>query len=250
MRGSAIGVGRGDVRRDLADHVLARFEPDELPGIEAAIARAADAVETWVSDGLAKMMNVVQSRGRRRRSAGDVRTVTLLAALRGERPDVHKEAHEHRPSVRTDLHRSTRNHRRGAGRAAHSRSRPSSSASAATIEKTENWGRRKLAYEIGRHREGVYVLEVINGPGAMTAELDRRLRVFDIVIRHMVVRVDEELAVAERARDAPQGGDGAAPRAARAAARADRDRSATGAQEEDDDMDGADGSGFREGGDR
>ena len=51
------------------------------------------------------------------------------------------------------------------------------------------------------------MLEVINGPGALTAELDRRLRVFDIVIRHMIVRVDEELAVAERARVAPQGRD-------------------------------------------
>jgi PTH1 family peptidyl-tRNA hydrolase len=53
-----VGVGRGDARRDLADHVLARFEPDELPGIEAAVARAADAVETWLSDGLVKTMNV------------------------------------------------------------------------------------------------------------------------------------------------------------------------------------------------
>jgi small subunit ribosomal protein S6 len=68
------------------------------------------------------------------------------------------------------------------------------------IERTENWGRRRLAYEIGHHREGVYVLEVINGPGALTAELDRRLRVFDNVIRHLVVRVDDELAVAERSR--------------------------------------------------
>jgi small subunit ribosomal protein S6 len=69
----------------------------------------------------------------------------------------------------------------------------------ATISNTENWGRRKLAYEIERHREGVYVLEVINGPGELTTELDRRLRVMDVVIRHMIVRVDEELAVAERA---------------------------------------------------
>ena len=53
-----VGVGRGDARRDLADHVLARFEPDEMPGIEAAIARAADAVETWLTDGVAKTMNV------------------------------------------------------------------------------------------------------------------------------------------------------------------------------------------------
>jgi PTH1 family peptidyl-tRNA hydrolase len=53
-----VGVGRGDMRRDLANHVLARFAPDELPGIEAAIARAADAAEMWISEGLAKMMNM------------------------------------------------------------------------------------------------------------------------------------------------------------------------------------------------
>ena len=52
-----IGVGRGDTRRDLADHVLARFEPEEQPGIETAIARAADAVESWLLDGLAATMN-------------------------------------------------------------------------------------------------------------------------------------------------------------------------------------------------
>ena len=53
-----VGVGRGDMRRDLADHVTAEFEADERPGITAAIARAADAVETWIPDGLAKVMNV------------------------------------------------------------------------------------------------------------------------------------------------------------------------------------------------
>ena len=57
----------------------------------------------------------------------------------------------------------------------------------------------QAAYEIAGQREGIYVLEVINGPGELTAELDRRLRVFDTVVRHMVVRVDEELAVAARA---------------------------------------------------
>jgi PTH1 family peptidyl-tRNA hydrolase len=53
-----VGVGRGDDRRDLADHVLARFEPDEMPGIEDAIARAADAVETWMTDGVERTMNL------------------------------------------------------------------------------------------------------------------------------------------------------------------------------------------------
>ena len=66
------------------------------------------------------------------------------------------------------------------------------------IERTDNWGRRKLAYEIGPHKEGVYVLEVINGSGELMKELDRRLKVMDQVIRHMVVRVDEEKKVVER----------------------------------------------------
>ena len=66
------------------------------------------------------------------------------------------------------------------------------------IENTENWGRKRLAYEIGHYKEGVYVLEVINGSGELMKELDRRLKVMDQVIRHMVVRVDEEKKVVER----------------------------------------------------
>ena len=68
------------------------------------------------------------------------------------------------------------------------------------LEKTENWGRRKLAYEIGRHKEGTYVLELIDGSGELMKEIDRRLKVIDLVIRHLTVRVDEELAVIERTR--------------------------------------------------
>ncbi len=68
------------------------------------------------------------------------------------------------------------------------------------IEKTDNWGRRRLAYEINRHREGTYVVELINGPGEMVAELDRRLRVMDQLLRHLIVRVDEDLRKAAHAR--------------------------------------------------
>ena len=68
------------------------------------------------------------------------------------------------------------------------------------IEKTDNWGRRRLAYEIGPHKEGVYVLELINGSGDLMKELDRRLRVLDQVVRHIVVRVDEEKKVVDRTR--------------------------------------------------
>ena len=66
------------------------------------------------------------------------------------------------------------------------------------IEKTENWGRRKLAYEIGRHKEGTYVLEVILGTGDLMKEIDRRLKVDDTVIRQLTVRVDEAQEVIER----------------------------------------------------
>ncbi len=69
-----------------------------------------------------------------------------------------------------------------------------------SLSKTENWGRRKLAYEIKRQKEGVYVLEVIEGTGELMKELDRRLKVVDQVIRHLVVRVDEEQRVVERTR--------------------------------------------------
>ena len=72
------------------------------------------------------------------------------------------------------------------------------------IEKNENWGRRRLAYEIGHHKEGVYVLDVINGSGDLMKELDRRLKVMDQVIRHMVVRVDEEKKVIDRTRSKRQ----------------------------------------------
>jgi len=73
-----------------------------------------------------------------------------------------------------------------------------------TLDKTENWGRRKLAYEIGKHREGTYVVETITGSGELMKEIDRRLRVLDLVIRHLAVRVDEDLQRAERTRSARQ----------------------------------------------
>jgi small subunit ribosomal protein S6 len=66
------------------------------------------------------------------------------------------------------------------------------------IERTDNWGRRRLAYEIGRHKEGTYVLEVINGTGELMKEIDRRIKVTDLIIRHLVVRVDEAQGVIER----------------------------------------------------
>jgi len=52
-----LGVGRGDSRRDLADHVLAKFEKDEGEEVERMIARATDASEAFVTGGIAPVMN-------------------------------------------------------------------------------------------------------------------------------------------------------------------------------------------------
>jgi PTH1 family peptidyl-tRNA hydrolase len=52
-----IGVGRGDSRRDLADHVLSRFDPDERDTIQAAVLRAADASELFVAEGIERVMS-------------------------------------------------------------------------------------------------------------------------------------------------------------------------------------------------
>jgi PTH1 family peptidyl-tRNA hydrolase len=52
-----VGVGRGDSRRDLADHVLARFDPEERTVVEDAVGRAADAAEVFVREGIGPVMN-------------------------------------------------------------------------------------------------------------------------------------------------------------------------------------------------
>jgi PTH1 family peptidyl-tRNA hydrolase len=52
-----VGIGRGDARRNLADHVLSKFDPDERVTIDAAVLRAADAAEMFVSEGIERVMN-------------------------------------------------------------------------------------------------------------------------------------------------------------------------------------------------
>jgi PTH1 family peptidyl-tRNA hydrolase len=52
-----LGVGRGDARRDLADHVLSRFDKDEAAEVDRMITRAADAADTFITAGIAAVMN-------------------------------------------------------------------------------------------------------------------------------------------------------------------------------------------------
>jgi small subunit ribosomal protein S6 len=60
------------------------------------------------------------------------------------------------------------------------------------VDKIEKMGKRRLAYEVDKHREGHYVLFVINADGDIIKECERRLRVMDAVIKYLTVRTDEE----------------------------------------------------------
>ena len=69
------------------------------------------------------------------------------------------------------------------------------------IEKIEKMGKRRLAYEIDKHREGHYVLFVIIANGDIVKESERRLRVMDAVIKYITVRTDEEVRRFEKIRN-------------------------------------------------
>jgi small subunit ribosomal protein S6 len=67
-----------------------------------------------------------------------------------------------------------------------------------TVTKAESMGRRKLAYEILHKTEGSFMLLEIEGSGREIAELERRMRVNDRIIRYITVRVDEDRQRAEK----------------------------------------------------
>lgn len=69
------------------------------------------------------------------------------------------------------------------------------------ITKSESMGRRALAYKIGRNTEGHFMLFEIEGTGSEIAELERRMRVSDQVMRYLTVRVDEDRRRAEKFKD-------------------------------------------------
>jgi small subunit ribosomal protein S6 len=67
-----------------------------------------------------------------------------------------------------------------------------------TVARIDDMGVRRMAYEIKRKDTGYYVLFEIHGSGKEIAELERRMRVNDMIIRYLTVRVDEDRKAAER----------------------------------------------------
>jgi len=66
------------------------------------------------------------------------------------------------------------------------------------VEKTEPWGKRRLAYAIKGHWEGNYILSYLKAEASAISEMERRLRVTDGILRFLTVRMDEQQAKLER----------------------------------------------------
>ncbi|MEO8026441.1 MAG: 30S ribosomal protein S6 [Bryobacteraceae bacterium] len=75
-------------------------------------------------------------------------------------------------------------------------------AAGGTIERTDKWGVRRLAYRVKKFSEGIYTLIVFNAPAEAVKEIERRLRVTDSVIKFITVRIDEKMKKIEKRRKA------------------------------------------------
>jgi len=85
----------------------------------------------------------------------------------------------------------------------------------------ERMGKRRLAYTVKKFQEGMYILAFVEGPGSVLKELERRLRVQELVIKFITVRTDEEekrLAKVKKLRDSKVRGQGTQGQAAAAQA--------------------------------
>jgi small subunit ribosomal protein S6 len=71
------------------------------------------------------------------------------------------------------------------------------------IVKVSPWGRRRLAYSIGQHREGSYFILLFDAPATVVTEIERTLNIIEEVLRHLVIRVDRP-AAARRAEGAEE----------------------------------------------
>jgi small subunit ribosomal protein S6 len=71
-----------------------------------------------------------------------------------------------------------------------------------TVDKTDKWGVRKLAYRVQKYNEGIYVLIQFTSSPDLVKEVERRMRVADQVIKFITVRIDEKLKKIEKRKKA------------------------------------------------
>ncbi len=71
-----------------------------------------------------------------------------------------------------------------------------------TLDKSEKWGVRKLAYRVMKYNEGQYILLTFTAEADVVKEMERRLRVSDLVLKFLTVRIDEKLKRIEKRKKA------------------------------------------------
>jgi small subunit ribosomal protein S6 len=71
-----------------------------------------------------------------------------------------------------------------------------------TLDKSEKWGVRKLAYRVMKYNEGQYILLTFTADADVVKELERRLRVSDLVLKFLTVRIDEKMKRVEKRKKA------------------------------------------------
>ena len=67
-----------------------------------------------------------------------------------------------------------------------------------TVDKADKWGTRKLAYRVQKYNEGIYVLLQFSSSPELVKEIERRMRVTDMVIKFITVRIDEKTKKIEK----------------------------------------------------
>ncbi len=77
------------------------------------------------------------------------------------------------------------------------------------IVKVAPWGRRRLAYQIDRYREGSYHIILFEAPAPVVTELERNLHITEEVLRHLVTRVERPIKAVRREDGAEEAGDDA-----------------------------------------
>src|ERR1051325_5610324 len=68
----------------------------------------------------------------------------------------------------------------------------------AKVDKIDKWGKRRLAYRVDKYREGAYVLFQFTAEPTAVRELERRLRVSDVVLKFLTVRIDQTVKRLEK----------------------------------------------------
>ena len=67
-----------------------------------------------------------------------------------------------------------------------------------TIENIDEWGRKQMAYTLGKHNEGIYTFINAELPGQAFFEIERRLKLTERVLRYLILRLDDKLKKANR----------------------------------------------------